>query len=178
MSQETVDVARRSLDAWNRDDLDAWLETGHPEIEWTSGIATEVRGGAQVYRGELEMRRFWDEWHSVWDLTVEVSEVRDLGDTVVTLGRIRTRGKTSGIVRLPTYSSWRAAWFERSVHTRTRTKPSKPWGCGSSAPTRSSSRLVVALVGPGSTRRLSVAVLAAKPRDIALQAVRLALKAG
>jgi ketosteroid isomerase-like protein len=33
----------------------------------------------------------------VWDLTIEVSEIRDLGDTVVTLGRIRTRGKASGI---------------------------------------------------------------------------------
>ena len=97
MAQENVEVARRSLDAWNRGDLDAWLETGHPEIEWISGIATEVSGTDQVFRGEAEMRGFWDEWHSLWDLTIEVSEIRDLGDTVVTLGRIRTRGKTSGI---------------------------------------------------------------------------------
>ena len=43
------------------------------------------------------MRRYWDEWHSVWDVSVEVSEIRDLGDAVLTLGRMRTSGKTSGI---------------------------------------------------------------------------------
>jgi ketosteroid isomerase-like protein len=98
MSQENVDVARRAMDTWNRGDVDGWLETGHPKIEWTSGIATEVSGTEQVYRGEVEMRRFWDEWHSLWDLNVEIWDIRDLGDTVVTIGRIRTRGKTSGIV--------------------------------------------------------------------------------
>jgi ketosteroid isomerase-like protein len=97
MSQENVDVARRSLDAWNRGDLNAWLETGHPEIEWTSGIATEVEGTEAVYRGEEEMRGFWDEWHSLWDLTIEVSEIRDFGDTVLALGHIQTHGKTSGV---------------------------------------------------------------------------------
>ena len=43
------------------------------------------------------MRRFWDEWHSVWDLTIEISDYRDLGDTVVALGRMQAHGKTSGI---------------------------------------------------------------------------------
>jgi ketosteroid isomerase-like protein len=85
------------LDAWNRGDLDACLETGHPQIEWISGIASEVEGTEAVYRGGEEMRGFWDEWQSLWDLTIEVSEIRDFGETVVTVGRIRTRGKTSGI---------------------------------------------------------------------------------
>src|SRR3954469_4197065 len=97
MSQENVDVARRAVDAWNRGDLDAWLETGHPEIEWTSGIASEVAGTEVVYRGAQEMRGFWNEWHSLWDLTVDLSEARDFGDTVVMLGRIHTHSKTSGI---------------------------------------------------------------------------------
>jgi ketosteroid isomerase-like protein len=35
--------------------------------------------------------------HSVWDLSIELSEIRDLGDTVVALGRIQTRGNTSGV---------------------------------------------------------------------------------
>jgi ketosteroid isomerase-like protein len=33
----------------------------------------------------------------VWDLTVEVSEIRDLGDTVLTIGRNRARGSASGV---------------------------------------------------------------------------------
>ena len=97
MSQENVDAARRGLDCWNRGDVDAWLESCHPEIEWVSEISRRIEGTERVYRGPAELRRFWDDWHSVWDLTVEVSEIRDLGDTVVILGRIRTRGEGSGI---------------------------------------------------------------------------------
>jgi hypothetical protein len=43
------------------------------------------------------MRRFWDEWHSIWDLSIELSEIRDLGDTVIVLGGIKARGKASGV---------------------------------------------------------------------------------
>jgi ketosteroid isomerase-like protein len=85
------------LDSWNRGDVDAWLQTTHPEIELFSAIARQVEGGETAWHGRAELRRFWDEWHSVWDLAIEVSETRDLGDTVVAIGRIRTRGKASGI---------------------------------------------------------------------------------
>jgi hypothetical protein len=34
MSQETVDAARGMWDAFNRRDLDAWLEGFDPEVEW------------------------------------------------------------------------------------------------------------------------------------------------
>jgi ketosteroid isomerase-like protein len=56
-----------------------------------------LAGSETVYRGPAGMRRFWDEWHDVWDLTIEVSEVRDLGDTVVAMADVRTRGGVSGI---------------------------------------------------------------------------------
>jgi ketosteroid isomerase-like protein len=97
VSQENVDAARRSFDAWNRGDVDAWLESSHPEIEWSSEVARRLEGAETVYRGRAQMRQFWDEWHSVWDLTIEISEFRDLGETVVALGRMRAHGKASGI---------------------------------------------------------------------------------
>jgi ketosteroid isomerase-like protein len=97
MSQENVETVRRSLDGWNRGDVDAWLQSAHPEIEWFSEVARRMEGSETVYRGPAEMRRFWDEWHSIWALTIEVFEIRDLGETVVVLGRIRTRGEASGV---------------------------------------------------------------------------------
>ena len=97
MSQEHVETVRRSLEAWNRGDVDAWLESAHPQIEWTSEVVTRVEGSETQYRGLGEMRRFWDEWHSLWDVTIEVTEIRDLGETVLALGQIRTRGGASGI---------------------------------------------------------------------------------
>jgi ketosteroid isomerase-like protein len=78
-------------------DVDAWLEPAHPEIEWFSAIVSRMEGPGTVHRGLAELRRFWDEWHSVWDLTIEASEIRDLGDTVLALGRMRMRGEASGV---------------------------------------------------------------------------------
>jgi ketosteroid isomerase-like protein len=40
--------------------------------------------------------RFWDEWHALWNVHIEVSEVRDLGDSVVVLAEFRAKGKGSG----------------------------------------------------------------------------------
>jgi ketosteroid isomerase-like protein len=97
MSQENVEIVRRSLDGWNRGDVEAWLQSAHPEIEWSSEIVRRVEGSETVYRGPAEMRRYWDEWHSVWEVMIDVSEIRDLGDTVVALASIRARGEASGI---------------------------------------------------------------------------------
>ena len=97
MSQENVEIVRGILAGWNRGDVDPWLESAHPEIEWFSAIASRMEGPETVHRGLAELRRFWDEWHAVWDLTIEVSEIRDLGETVVLLGRVRTHGAASGI---------------------------------------------------------------------------------
>ena len=92
-----MEIVRRTLDGWNRGDIDTWLASVHPEIEWSSAVVREVEGTETIYRGVEGMRRFWDEWHAVWDLAIEVSEFRDLGDTVVALGHIRVRGGASGI---------------------------------------------------------------------------------
>jgi ketosteroid isomerase-like protein len=98
MSRENVDLALRHIDAWNRGDVDSWVELFHPEAEYISELIGRMEGADNVFRGRPGVRRFWDEWHSVWDLTVEVSEIRDLGgDTVLTIGRNRARGRGSEV---------------------------------------------------------------------------------
>ena len=87
----------RSFEGWNRGDPDAWLEGAHPEIEWYSEVVRRVEGGEAVYRGTEEMRRYWDEWHSVWDMRVEVTETRDLGETVIAFAQLHSRGRVSGV---------------------------------------------------------------------------------
>jgi ketosteroid isomerase-like protein len=120
MSRENVDAARRSFDGWNRGDVDAWLESAHPDIEFFSEIASRMEGAETVFRGTAEMHRFWDEWHSVWDVTIDVLELRDLGNTVLVLGRMRTRGEASGIdLEGPVAYVFELteAWRERCVRT-------------------------------------------------------------
>ena len=96
MSQENVEVVERCLRAWNRGDRDGWLAPIHAEAEWSSAIQRQVEGATHVYRGWAELRRFWDEWHALWDVDIDVSEVRDLGDFVLVLAAFRAQGKSSG----------------------------------------------------------------------------------
>ena len=97
MSQENVDAVRETIDAWNRGDADGWLKWAHPDIEWTSEVRARLEGVEAPVRGLEEMRHYWDEFHSVWKLTIDITEWRDLGDTVVAIGRFRTHGEASGI---------------------------------------------------------------------------------
>jgi ketosteroid isomerase-like protein len=97
MSQENVDKVRASLDAWNRGDVDGWLKAAHPEVEWVSEVAQRMEGSDTVYRGDAELRRFWDEWHSLWNVVIDVTEFLDAGDTVVALANVRARGDASGV---------------------------------------------------------------------------------
>ena len=44
MSQENVDAVRSSLEGWNRGDIDAWLGSPHPDVEFrTSGALSGSR---------------------------------------------------------------------------------------------------------------------------------------
>jgi len=96
MSQEYVDAVRRSLDAWNRDDFATYSAMAHPEIEWTSEVAERMAGEGTVYCGVEGLRRHWNEWREIWTVTVDVTEVIDLGDTVVAVAQTLARGHGMG----------------------------------------------------------------------------------
>jgi ketosteroid isomerase-like protein len=97
MSQENVEIAQRAVAAWNRGDVEGYLACFHPDCEWYSAVAGKFEGEEAVYRGHDELRRFWEDWHSVWDLQIEIDEYRDLGHSVLMLGHLRAHGKGSGI---------------------------------------------------------------------------------
>jgi ketosteroid isomerase-like protein len=97
MSQENVEALRRGLVAWNSGDYDGWIGPAHPDIEWVSAIAQRLEGAGAVYRGISGLRRFWEEWHGVWDFRLDATEMRDLGDSVLVLGRISATGRVSGV---------------------------------------------------------------------------------
>ncbi len=97
MSRENVEAVRAMFAAWNRGDREGLLAPTHPEVEWSSAILRQVEGAETLHKGRAGLRRFWDEWHALWDLRIEASELRDVGDTVVALGRIRTKSKSSGL---------------------------------------------------------------------------------
>ena len=51
MSQENVDSSKRAVDAFNRRDLEAWLQELDPEVELHLALFVMFGGQATVYRG-------------------------------------------------------------------------------------------------------------------------------
>jgi ketosteroid isomerase-like protein len=98
MSQENVELFRRALEAFNRRDLDTLLEQLDPEAEWHPGVAASLGGEATTFRGHEEVRQgLQDLVDAFEDLQLEVSEMRDLGDRVLAMGRLRAHGTESGV---------------------------------------------------------------------------------
>ena len=100
MSQANVEVVRRVLEAWQRDDFESWLSGIDPDVEWLTAVERGLGRAGSVYRGHEGMREFWNLWRTeVDDFWTEAEEIRDLGDDrVLYLGHIRFRGPASGIM--------------------------------------------------------------------------------
>jgi ketosteroid isomerase-like protein len=90
MSQNVED-AYRAADAFNRRDLDAYLELVDPAVEYRSLVV----GMEGSYHGHEGIRRYWrDLLAASPDFTVDIVEVRDFGDR--TLTKLIARGHGAG----------------------------------------------------------------------------------
>jgi ketosteroid isomerase-like protein len=94
MSQENLERTRRAWDAFNRRDLDAFLALTDPEVEFSTRYM-EMEGDP-CYRGHDGVREWWRNLLAIFpDFSVEILEVRDLGDAgIVALG-VRGHGLDS-----------------------------------------------------------------------------------
>jgi len=95
-----VEVVRSALEAWQRDDLDAWLSSTDPTVEWHTVLERLVEGTESFYRGHEGMRRLFHSYRTEFEtFEAEVQDLREVGDDrVLVLGRFRWRGPASGIV--------------------------------------------------------------------------------
>jgi ketosteroid isomerase-like protein len=97
VSQENVEAFRRGLDAGNRGDVEGLLEVLDPDVAWHSALHALLGGEATVYRGHAGVREMIEDLYGSFDeIQIEVSEIRDLGDHLVAVGRTRARGGASG----------------------------------------------------------------------------------
>jgi ketosteroid isomerase-like protein len=120
MSQQNVEAFGRGVDAYNRRDAAALLAELDPDIEWHPALLVGLGGETTVYRGHRGVRdllRDIDE--TLAEIHVEFPDVRDLGDRIVAEGRLRVRGKSSGVVTEADVGY--VADFRRGKATRIRT---------------------------------------------------------
>jgi ketosteroid isomerase-like protein len=99
MSQEDVETVRRAYEAWNVDDLDAFLAELDPEVEWHPSIEPALEGGKTTYRGLDGAQKAWDDYRGgAWErLTIRIQEIRDLGESVLVLGHLDLTARTTGL---------------------------------------------------------------------------------
>ncbi len=70
-----------------------------PRWEWYSALLIPFGGEATVGRGHDGVVKVLGEvFEALAEIHLDYSEIRDLGDRIVGIGRIRTRGKQSGVV--------------------------------------------------------------------------------
>jgi ketosteroid isomerase-like protein len=99
MPQENVETVKRAHEAWDTDDLDAFLAQLHPDVEWHPSIEPALEGKATTFHGHEGARQAWAEYRgeAFGRLTVQVEEIRDLGESALHLGRFTVTGRTTGI---------------------------------------------------------------------------------
>ena len=106
MSEENVESFRRSIEAWNRNDFDAWIDDFDPEVEWFTLL--------EVYRGHAGARKAWESLKGTMQIRSRYDDIRDLGESVLALGEMEGTGQatrlnfTGELAQLVTYRGGKA----------------------------------------------------------------------
>jgi ketosteroid isomerase-like protein len=96
MSQENVEVVRRSVEAYRDGDIDAVMAEFDDDVECDfSAVRGPYRG---VYRGREDARKLVEALREVWATITPLStEYIEAGDKVVLATRARFHGRGSGV---------------------------------------------------------------------------------
>jgi ketosteroid isomerase-like protein len=96
MSQENIALVAAVIDAVARQDADGLRRLTDPEVEWHPFAAAVGEDGA--YRGHEGIERYVRDLSDAWEfLRAETDSVLACGEVVVAVGRLRFRGKGSGV---------------------------------------------------------------------------------
>jgi ketosteroid isomerase-like protein len=98
MSQENVEVVRRTFDRFNRQEAKAVAELWTADGEWRPAILGGGLLESAAFRGADGLAEFVDLQAETWKSSVaEPVEIRDLGDSVLVKVRLSAVGRASGI---------------------------------------------------------------------------------
>src|SRR6476469_11150643 len=94
MSQENVDLVRRSLDHFNATGELLW-DVIDKDVEWVIDPMGLLAG---TYRGHEGVKMFLARLDESFDqVGLEIDDLIDAGDSVVAVGRTRMHGRGSGV---------------------------------------------------------------------------------
>jgi ketosteroid isomerase-like protein len=95
LSRQNVDIVLAILDAFNRGDMQGFLDLCDPDIEWD---LSRRLIDPEKYRGHDGVKKFFEQQLEAWEEVplMEAEELIDAGDRVVAFVRVHGRGKGSG----------------------------------------------------------------------------------
>jgi ketosteroid isomerase-like protein len=97
MSQENVEVIRRSIEAFNSGDVERMLALADAELEWRPAFGA-APGGGTAYHGHAGFREYWRGTQEIFDhFHFSPKRFIDAGESVVVIGRGSGRAKGSGV---------------------------------------------------------------------------------
>lgn len=106
MSDDPVEMVRRFLEAFNARQTETMLEMLHPEAELYP-MRAQLEGRA--YRGHHGLHEVLADIFEDWEeISMKTEQTLEADDAVVALGRLRGRGRVSGVdVDVPMGWVWR-----------------------------------------------------------------------
>jgi ketosteroid isomerase-like protein len=111
--QRNAELTREVVDAVNGRDLARLIELTDPDVEWHTFLAELREEGA--YRGHDGLRRWLGDVEDAWELLrVEIDDTLAIGGLILMVGRLRYRGKGSG-VELESPTGWVARFRDEKV---------------------------------------------------------------
>jgi ketosteroid isomerase-like protein len=106
MSQENVEIVRRLLNAWNRQDIEGILALTDPEAEYVNA-PTAVEPGTRRGQDEI-VAVLRTQWESLPGALQEIDRFHDRGDEIITVGRVsRTMPGSDARMSNPLLISWK-----------------------------------------------------------------------
>jgi ketosteroid isomerase-like protein len=101
-SQHFVTVGLRFVEAFNRGDVDAMVETLHPEIEWYS---SNRYSDSETHIGIPDVKLYLESLHGHLDEPrMEPEDGFQIGDHVMLINRLRGKGTLAGHEVLERYN--------------------------------------------------------------------------
>lgn len=97
MSQENVEVVREWVAAINAGDAARLTALADPSVDYMPYLAA-LSGAAGAYHGHDGLWQYVHDLSDVWsEYEVEIHELQDLGNQVLMTGRLRGKGRSSGL---------------------------------------------------------------------------------
>ena len=106
MSEENVEIIRRSYERWNQGDFGWAMELAGPEFEYVT--AEGIPGLTGGFRGRDGFMRFLEQfWEQFDEPRAEPQEFIEAGDSVLAVVTFRASGKQSGAeVNMEVFQLW------------------------------------------------------------------------